>query len=111
MGDQRGNIEPSLDPSNQFPWCLVTDPTVDPDGSLLQAFAHQYAFNGQDLPICPDDIGQPWAYDFKDGKQLGWQNSGAINAGLSVFEFLDKFIKGEIPHIGYDECEKLSASN
>lgn len=108
IGDQNGNIVAGLSPDNEFPWCLDADAKqVDVPG-----FAHDHAFNGLDLPICPEDLGTPWSSTIADDHKMdGWWNRGAMNAGLSVFVFLDQFITGKIQHIGYDECEKLSAPN
>jgi len=36
-----------------------------------------------------------------------WIAQGAINAGFLVFDYLDKFIKGESGHVQYDQCELL----
>jgi mono/diheme cytochrome c family protein len=109
VGDDRGNIVVGLDSSNNyFPWCLAPQS----DYVDINAYAQTYALNGQPLPICPAGLGAPWSLDFPDGQLAAWENRGAINAGLSVFYFLNQFITGKIPlHIGYDECEKLNTSN
>ncbi|HWZ88759.1 MAG TPA: hypothetical protein VNW92_07910, partial [Polyangiaceae bacterium] len=104
VGDERGRIVTGLHPENSFPWCL--DPyTSGASVDELNAFAAQNAVNGTPLPICPPS----WASTAEDvDAEVAWENRGAINAGLSVFKFLDKFIKGEIKHIGYDQCDLLT---
>ena len=53
------------------------------------------------LPVCPAN----WSRVEDGDANQRWLNRGAINAGLSVFTYLDKFIKGELPHVTYDQCE------
>jgi len=94
VGDERGRIVEGLQPGNNFPWCI--DPSI-PAGVTLDGT----------LPICPPS----WNITPVDvDAEFAWENRGAINAGFSVFKFLDKFIKGEIKHIGYDQCDLLTTA-
>lgn len=110
VGNQSGQIVPSLDANNTFPWCL--DPTIGTpyNAQQIQDYAANHLINGQPLPVCPTDwITHKPATEDHDAQVLNWTNRGAINAGFSVFEFLDAFIKGDIQHVGYDQCEMLPA--
>jgi hypothetical protein len=106
VGDDRGNLILGLQPGNAFPWCI--DPALSSDYTLseLQTALAPYAFGGTPLPICP----AVWASapENLDAETM-WENRGAINAGFSVFEFLDEFIRGNVKHIGYDQCELLAS--
>lgn len=100
IGDQFGRIVDGLHEGNSFPWCLSRSV---PDVSVLEAFAAENAVDGKPLPICPLGIGVAEDLD----AMVRWKNRGAINAGLAVDTFLDQFITGKVPHILYDQCEKL----
>ncbi|HYQ47303.1 MAG TPA: hypothetical protein VER11_35275 [Polyangiaceae bacterium] len=110
VGNQFGETVSSLDPaSNTFAWCLSSG-----FGSIsaekLQAFAQANLHDGKPLPICPAS----WEASVTTIDHLAdskvWANRGAINAGFLVFDFLDKFIKGEMGHVRYNECELLTSN-
>jgi len=96
VGDQYGQVVTGIQPNNTMPWCL--DRFLPDTVSLadLQALAAE-----KNLPLCPVS----WSrVEDLDARQR-WINRGAINAGLSVFTYLNKFIKGELSHVTYDQCE------
>jgi len=95
VGDQHGQVVTGIQPGNTFPWCM--DQKDGDETAALQAFVAK-----ERLPMCPDS----WSKTPDAEARQRWINRGAINAGLSVFTYLDKFIKGEIPHVTYDQCEK-----
>ncbi len=96
VGDQHGQVVTGIQPGDTMPWCL--DGFLPAGVSLadLQSFVTE-----NNIPMCPDS----WSRVEDDEASQRWINRGAINAGLSVFTYLDKYIKGEIPHVTYDQCE------
>jgi mono/diheme cytochrome c family protein len=88
---------------NLFPWCLVDDA----DG---QAFAASHTIGGKPLPLCPAGL-EHWAADLT-GTGLNddfepWLMRGAINAGLTVFVYVDQVTRGNVVPTYYDRCEAL----
>jgi len=112
VGDHLGNVVTGVDPAtNFFPWCV--NPTEKEPGDLAEFL------KGRDLevPMCP-----PAVLDFTNNVSAEdeniWVTRGAINAGFSVFVFLEALTKGEISVNGvtkpfravrYDECQLLEA--
>ncbi len=95
VGDQRGQVVTGIKPGNTFPWC-VDRAEAAISVSDLESFAA-----ANNVPLCPAN----WSKVADEEARQRWVNRGAINAGLSVFTYLDRFIKGEIPHLTYDQCE------
>ncbi|MEI9953424.1 MAG: hypothetical protein WDO74_31710 [Pseudomonadota bacterium] len=85
-----------VQPGNTLPWCLDRGLPSGVSVPGLEAFAA-----ANNVPLCPTT----WAKVGDEDAMQRWINRGAINAGLSVFTYLDKFIKGEISHVTYDQCE------
>jgi hypothetical protein len=104
VGDERGRIRPKLDADNLYPWCL--DP-ANVDAAQLTAFAAEFGVGGNPLPICPSSWVPPLDAESQLDAQIRWENRGAINAGLSVYTFLDQFVQGKVKHVLYDQCELL----
>jgi len=95
VGDQRGQVVAGIKSDNTFPWCIDrAQPAIN--ASELEAFAL-----ANNVPLCPTS----WIKAEDEEARQRWIDRGAINAGLSVFVYLDKFIKGEISHVTYDQCE------
>jgi hypothetical protein len=73
------------------------------------------ASDGHPLPLCPDELfptGMAVKNPLQDrvfGAVLDqWATRGAINAGFSVFLYLDRALKGEVKRApDYDHCELL----
>ncbi len=110
VGNQLGEIVQGLKADNAFPWCLDPGLGIFSDQELTD-YAAAHGVNGVPLPICPASwlANRPTAED-NAAYNVTWANRGAINAGFLVFEFLDTFIKGNIQHIGYDQCDLLPAT-
>jgi mono/diheme cytochrome c family protein len=109
VGDQHGETVAGLDPTtNSFAWCVSRGFGSISD-EKLQAFAQTYLLNGKPLAICPAS----WETANTTVDHLAaskvWADRGAINAGFLVFDFLDKFIKGEMGHVQYNQCELLTS--
>lgn len=105
VGDQYGRTLDSLDTSrNTFAWCVS-------QGNLsteqFQSMLQTNQFEGKSFPACP----QSWLTGVANVDHLAdskvWANRGAINAGFLVFDYLDKFIKGQTGHVQYNQCELL----
>jgi hypothetical protein len=104
VGNDRGDIVQGLDVNNCAPWCIR--PPEDP--ALLvhaQQFASANARGGRALPFCPPEVvtgRQAWPIT----KLYDWATRGALNAGFSVFLYLDQVSRGYVSR-GYDQCELL----
>jgi hypothetical protein len=98
VGDETGNILPTLSADNLHPWCLV--------GGDRPA----------DLPQCDASPGDS-NYDDGTVAEL-WAQRGAINAGLAVFLYLDSITKedpitGKHPYAiqqAYNQCDQVKAA-
>ena len=99
VGDHRGKIVDGVSPDNLFPWCIRT-----PTEPSKLAFLDQYRIDGRPLPMCPNAIlSTPFSADDIDA----WTTRGALNAGFSVFLFLNELAHGRVDRVRYNECEKL----
>ena len=97
VGDQHGQIVTGIQSGNTMPWCLDrVEATITPE--QIDAFAA-----ANNVPVCPPAWSKPDNGDLDAQQQ--WINRGAINAGLAVFTYLDKYIKGDLNHVTYDQCE------
>jgi len=108
-----GAVAPKLLANNPFAWCVVT-PTSAEDIATLAAMKTS---DGKPLPECPAafldesnrfeahfDDATGWAYTGLNR----WATRGAINAGLSVFIYVDWLVGGDQPiPPRYNECELL----
>jgi mono/diheme cytochrome c family protein len=89
VGTDKGTIENGISSTNLMPWC-ITQTSVLPSN-----------FTG--MPLCPANLTPLYYKDL-----WRWSSRGAINAGLSVFEYLKWFlIQKNTPVPPYDHCENL----
>jgi mono/diheme cytochrome c family protein len=79
-----------------MPWCIVL-----PDGEILKQRATEWAAS-KGLALCPDAAARMNSEDARV-----WATRGAINAGLSVFLYLQGIAAGAPPALRYDQCEQL----
>jgi hypothetical protein len=108
VGDERGNTVMGVTSANQAPWCVLP-----PTDSAGQAAADKYVEDvrgGAPLPFCPTS----WRVDankLSEDDLDRWTLKGAINAGRSVFVYLDQLshdaLQGKGPQPSYDQCEQL----
>ncbi len=117
VGDGTGRVQASYTASNDTPWCVV----VPTDAGQKTWFDQQSALPSKGpgdpnpkLPPCPDgfvkdDNRFKGGYTDSNGNYLygdidDWSARGAINAGQSVFVYLDQMIsKGNGRALRYDE--------
>jgi hypothetical protein len=122
--DHRGRIAAGVKTDNFFPLCL-RKPVDAEQVALAQKYIDDHPVaGGARLPFCPPELfaadqeGKPkWklasVYDLESGKTelldaQDWATRGAINAGLSVFVYLDEIEKGRIkPKPRHTQCEAL----
>lgn len=112
VGNQYGQIVPSLQADNTMPWCIMqpTDPTELPNA---QQYVVNHAIAGNPLPFCPQSL-TAGDYQMRQDSQgnndlYNWADRGAINAGLAVFLYLDQVVvHGLQPKPSYDQCELLN---
>jgi mono/diheme cytochrome c family protein len=107
VGNERGGTDPSLQPSNEWPWCVDDTGATPTQEAWLGAHA---------VPVCPDAVKAvrrdchafpPKRSDcFGDEAANKWAVRGAINAGMSVFLYVQS-IEGASPPPDYDQCEQL----
>jgi hypothetical protein len=111
IGNQAGEVSPSLTASNTFPWCVLPATTTEDQAWL----ATQTTNKGAALPLCPVDFAVKANQYSKDDASVlvdvdKWATRGAINAGLAVFLYLDSLIgKGQPVPPRYNECKLLKA--
>jgi hypothetical protein len=79
-----------------MPWCIVL-----PDGEILKQRATDWAAS-KGIALCPDAAARMNSEDARV-----WATRGAINAGLSVFLYLQGIAAGAPPALRYDQCEQL----
>ncbi len=116
VGNDRGNVDASLSSSNLMPWCIIKPEAFAgaPAAAAAHAYIDAHAVDGQPLPMCPDQLfpniarfGNP-LQDAMAGAALDdWATRGAVNAGFSVFFYLDEVEHGKKPLPAYDQCERL----
>lgn len=107
VGDQYGRTLDHLDVSNNtFAWCVAQDAL---SAEQFQAMLQANQYQGKTFPICPPSwLSGVAAVDHIADSKV-WANRGAINAGFLVFDYLDKFVKGQTGHVQYNQCELLPA--
>ena len=106
VGDGLGGTDATLDDTNVWPWC------VD-DTAATSAQAAWIANNG--LPTCPASVKsashacaaqQQGAVCFGNDDANQWAVRGAINAGMSVFLYVQS-LETTAPAPDYDQCSLL----
>jgi hypothetical protein len=98
IGNDRGTVDNGWNSANLLPWCIVGSPQ-----QVVQAYVNgSTAADGKPLPMCPP---LPDSAQYNTGN---WATRGAINAGLSVFLYLNEITKdGYSPLPSYDQCQNL----
>jgi hypothetical protein len=134
--NQFGQLEKGIKPGNILPMCLTppsprcataSDPCAACNGEEAAKCTNTIAYRTTSrMPYCPaqlfalgKDKNPKWK--FKTTGTISttgsvvyndinvWVTRGAINAGLSVYLYLQDMLGGKIvPKPGYDECEKLT---
>ncbi len=116
VGNQYGQVVPSLQPDNTMPWCIMP-PTNPAQLPTAQQYVVSHAISGNPLPMCPSSLisgGYQMRQDVSgpggtNEDLYNWANRGAINAGLAVFLYLDQVVAhGLQPKPSYDQCERLN---
>jgi hypothetical protein len=110
VGNDKGGVDPSLgtavDQPNLWPWC------VDDSGATP---AQEAWLQSNTMPICPPSVLQNTAscvssntsgecFWTEQGNR--WAVRGAINAGMSVFLYVES-IEGPGPAPDYNQCTLL----
>jgi hypothetical protein len=115
LGNDRGGVDMGLLPNNLMSWCIIkpTGFNSTPESVVAQQAyidAH-HAADGQPLPICPDELfptHNPFQDRMFEAALDQWATRGAVNAGFSVFLYLDRVMRGTIKRVpDYDHCEQL----
>lgn len=112
VGDRFGNIVQGLEPDNLFPWCI--NPVVEDDPEVQALLDIMVRLRGKDhgverLPLCPRELFNDDGFLLRPMQELEieqWVTQGSINAGFSVFAYLDALVRGEVtPQPEFDRCE------
>jgi hypothetical protein len=112
VGDQDGQVQVGVQPTNTAPWCIAKPGNADTRTRVETEWA-AHAGAEQQPPYCPDgyvlDAQSMPANVFSDGDIDRWATRGAMNAGMSVFLYLDALAKGQKQRVVlYDHCENLT---
>jgi mono/diheme cytochrome c family protein len=112
VGNDRGGVDPSgVLPTNLRPWCVVgsTDPSKPACPARVAAAAPsllgaQSTVTLQSPAVCANGSADCWSPADADR----WATRGAINAGMSVFLYLDALSKGTTQaQPDYSQCQLL----
>ena len=108
IGGPGNQVYTGVTADNPMPWCM-DPPNTDEERAILADIVRLYR-NGQDVPLCPSD----WLASTKPAtaEELErWTTRGAINAGFSVFLYVQEQIRnlaeGKPNRPSYDACEQL----
>jgi len=101
VGDQLGEVTTGIQPGNSAPWCIER-----PDDGAAVMIVEQYwadtLGHATAVPFCPEAQMQRYSED----DVTRWSIRGAMNAGLSVFLYLDALAQGKKERVvAYDRCE------
>ena len=109
VGTERGTVADRISSDVAFPWCVAIETSERDKANTVLDNPDNY-LQGKRLPVCPDELitsDNRWT----DADIRKWSYRGAINAGLVVFDYLDKIAKKQIVvQPRYDQCDLLSAS-
>ncbi len=106
IGNSSGGVDPSLDASNEWPWCVddnLAAPNLKP------------AIEQSGLPMCPAAVSSTAETGceqsnspncFGNDQANAWAVRGAINAGFSVFTYV-RSIENTGPLPDYNQCNLL----
>jgi mono/diheme cytochrome c family protein len=117
MGNDRGFCDPTKDPSvqpacadapNLWPWCVDTvhDLASYNPAVATAAYRQQYAA-AHNLPVCPPELfgSSNWAMAVADANTFAVR--GAINAGLSVFLYVQWLENQSASPPDFNQCQLL----
>jgi len=107
VGDPMLGVSSGILASNFAPWCLVR-PSSDELQAKLDVAWRRDMGDGRSPPYCPEALASS---ELGGAQKDTWTLRGALNAGLSVFLYLQALTRGEKqPSVAYDRCEELTAS-
>jgi hypothetical protein len=105
VGNEHGGTNASIDEPNAWPWCIDISAATSAQASWAQSSG---------FPVCPDAVMQAeQACHTATGPCFGttegnsWAVRGAINAGMSVFLYVQS-IEGPGPPPDYTQCSSLN---
>ena len=120
VGNQRGEVEIGIQPSNSMPWCIRAN--TQAELVQVQDWAETVGLALDLLPICPlnlfsEALGQEvYLLDLEASNQSPlanreftehWTRQGAINAGLSAYYYIRGLTHRELtPSLPYDFCRE-----
>ncbi len=106
VGDGAGGVAGSLLPANFWPWCVDDSTATSAQAAWIMASA---------IPVCPPAVktashacatGQVGATCFGNVDASSWAVRGAINAGMSVFLYVQS-LESSGPAPDYNQCSLL----
>ena len=119
--DDHGHVVNGITPDNFFPVCFQK-PTDAAQLALATSYLAAHPVGGEGgavIPFCPDVLFQDPANQLASTPDLStglttytdadkWAIRGAINAGMSVFMYVDQLEKGNVaPKPQFNHCEQL----
>ncbi|HEY6561792.1 MAG TPA: hypothetical protein VI072_31195 [Polyangiaceae bacterium] len=106
------SLAPSLLPDNPLPWCIQTVPDDDiKRRELLHEFLREQ-LQSENVAYCPPDVATvpTLSDDASQSDKKAWAQRGAMNAGMSVFLYLNEIAKGrQTPEVPYNACDSRYA--
>lgn len=118
VGNQNGDIELGIQPTNTLPWCIRRG--SEADEMLARQRLQANGLSADRMPFCPDALfataygreihefpasaaGNEDHFNAQFREQ--WVRRGAMNAGIAAYYYLDRWTKGELtPLPTYDAC-------
>jgi mono/diheme cytochrome c family protein len=115
VGTMAGKVERGIKPTNALPWCLK--PPDEEKREIARAYFRRHGMTrDEDMPFCPRELfAQTFGRNiheilpkpFDQELQDAWTRTGAINAGVAAYYYMDGVTKGKLkPQVAFDECKK-----
>lgn len=118
VGNQNGEIELGIQPTNTLPWCIRRG--NEQHEMLARQRMQASGMPADKVPFCPDALfATAYGHEIHDfpanaaGNESHfnadfrqqWVQRGAMNAGIAAYYYLDRWTKGQLtPLPAYDAC-------
>jgi mono/diheme cytochrome c family protein len=106
VGDAHGHVHSRLEATNLAPWCIERPATAEQRDQLAAKFRQSRPGDDSAPPYCPEGLGaNTWINNLDHAM---WTRRGSMNAGLTVFLYLDGLAKQVAQRpVEFNRCEQL----